>query len=301
MVLPVYNGADYLDEAIESILGQTWQHWELLLINDGSKDRSLEILRSYKDPRIHVIDQANMGLSATLNKGIGLARGTYIARQDQDDISLPRRLEEQVRFMESHPTVGMAGCHARIIGLDGKVIGAHRHPAGNAELKFFLLYNNPFVHSSIMFRKEMFSVTGQYSTDPQRQPPEDYELFSRVARGWDMANIPEILHVYREVKTSMSRDKNNPFLPKILLISAENIAQASQRTSDDPLVMETAAFLNGVRSPGQKNSLKDMKRLLSGIIESYNTDPSSARRLRSRVRILFIKAVLKIWLRKTGQ
>lgn len=297
VILPVYNGAAYLEEAMDSMVSQTWQNWELLAINDGSKDNSLEILKKYSDPRIQVIDQTNMGLAATLNKGISLAKGDYIARQDQDDVSLPGRLEEQIKFLQDHPEVGMVGCHAEIVGLKGEKIGYHLHPTGSAELKFFLLHNNPFVHSSIMFRKEVFAKTGVYSTDPSRQPPEDYEFFSRIARDWDVANIPQVLHIYREVRGSMSRDTRNPFLPKVLLISSENLAAASGKPVSDPLIRSTAAFLNG--APGGKDvSLGKVRKLLLQILHSSPSDRATERKIRRQITVLILKAMVKRWLKK---
>jgi len=298
VILPVYNGATYLDESIKSILNQTFTDFELIIVNDGSKDNSLEILRGFQDSRIQIIDQKNMGLAATLNKSISLAKGKYIARQDQDDISFPQRLEKQVAFLEKNEMVGMIGCHADIIGLNGKKIGLHKHPSEDYQLKFFLLHNNPFVHSSVMFRKTVFDDVGLYTTDPQRQPPEDYELFSRIARVWKLANLPEVLHIYREVRESMSRDMANPFLPKVLKISAENIAIASGNTMDNPVVQSSAKLLNGVPEGLTFESINKVSALLKTIILRMELSGIQRWDLHYQVKILFLKAVVKKWLKK---
>lgn len=297
IILPIYNGEKYLVEAIDSIIQQTWSNWELILINDGSKDHSLEVIQKYKDPRITVVDQVNKGLAATLNIGIQRAKGSFIARQDQDDVSLPLRLEKQVEFLKSNAQVGIVGCHAQIIGLNGKKIGVHRHPANNHELQLFLLHNNPFVHSSVMFRKEVFEKTGYYCTDPLRQPPEDYELFSRIARDWQVANIPEILHIYREVKTSMSRDKANPFLPRILKISAENLAWSCEKSPEDELIKATAEFLNGVKGSWKSSDFSAMRAMLYKIVDQTNSQKQLRNQLKSKIRYLFLKAMVKSWIR----
>ena len=197
VILPVYNGAVYLREAIESILDQSYANFELIIINDGSRDDSERIIKSIPDARIRYYCQENQGLPATLNRGIELSRGEFIARQDQDDISFPQRLERQVEFLETHPRCGMLGTWAEIWVNDVRTDRAHRHPADNVTLQYSLLFNNPFVHSSVMIRREVFERVGLYCNDRSRQPPEDYELWSRVSRVFEVSNIPEIHLIYR--------------------------------------------------------------------------------------------------------
>ena len=107
--MPVYNGEKYLQEAIESILNQTFKDFEFIIINDGSTDKTLEIIKSFTDPRIKLITQENRGIIYSLNKGITESRGKYIARMDADDISLPERLEKEYRFLEQNPNYGIVG------------------------------------------------------------------------------------------------------------------------------------------------------------------------------------------------
>jgi len=245
VILPVYNGGKHLYESLGSILSQTYSDFEVIIINDGSTDDSVSVIQKFKDPRIRYHEQSNQGLAATLNRGIGLSRGRYLARQDQDDISLPKRFEKQVDFLESHPSHGMVGTWAKIKGQDENIYRAHRHPADSLRLKFELLFNNPFVHSSVMIRKNVFKKVGGYSTNTLRQPPEDYELWSRVAREFKVANIPEILHVYREVPGSMSRDGINPFLERVMNISAENLAWTTGRQKEDRDIRDYIALIHG--------------------------------------------------------
>jgi hypothetical protein len=224
VVIPVYNGQDYLAEALESVLGQTGvPNMEVLALDDGSLDSSPQILARYRDPRLTVIRHANMGLAATLNKGLALARGRFIARQDQDDLMLPGRLSKQLAFLENHSKVAMVGTWAEIrVGNqpDGRF---HYHPTACDALRLKLLFDNPFVHSSVMFRTEVARTLGGYSEDRSRQPPEDYEFWSRIARRHQVANLSEVLTVYREMPGSMSRTGVNPFLIKVLQISSENL------------------------------------------------------------------------------
>ena len=116
VILPAYNAERFLEEAIDSILAQTYKNFELIVLNDGSTDRTEEIILSYNDPRIRYIkNESNLKLIKTLNKGIALARGKYIARMDADDISLPTRFEKEIEFMEIHPDIGV--CSSKVIHL----------------------------------------------------------------------------------------------------------------------------------------------------------------------------------------
>jgi len=245
IVLPVYNGAPYLNESIDCILGQSHSKYELIIIDDGSTDDSAAIVTAYTDPRIRSYTQKNQGLAATLNRGISLAEGKYVARQDQDDVSLPDRLLKQVNFLETHSAYGMVGTWAEIWEETKSTERFHKHPADNLSLKFDLLFDNAFVHSSLMIRKTVFDEVGGYCTDPNRQPPEDYELWSRVARKFRLANIPEVLHVYREMPRSMSRTGNNPFLQHLLKINVENLTWATGGRYSNQSLQDLAALVHG--------------------------------------------------------
>jgi glycosyltransferase involved in cell wall biosynthesis len=228
VLLPVYNGIKYLKPAIESILSQTLDNFDFVIIDDGSVDGSYEVVESYSDRRIRFIRQENRGLAATLNYGLSLANTEFIARQDQDDVSHPERLARQLFFMRENPKVALLGTAAEI-WIDNTPSGRfHDHPASSLELSFDLLFNNPFVHSSAMLRKAAIESVGGYCTNKLRQPPEDYELWARLVRRYSVANLSERLVIYREVSTSMSRVERNPFLEKVVLICSENIAWANQ-------------------------------------------------------------------------
>jgi len=279
VLLPVYDGAAFLKEAIESILLQTCHDFEFIIINDGSRDNSSEIIRGFRDPRIRLFDQENQGLAATLNRAITLSRGSYLARQDQDDISLPQRLERQIAFLEGHVNFGMVGTWAEIWVGANRTERRHEHPAENPILKFDLLFDNPFVHSSVMFRRSVFERVGTYSTDKSRQPPEDYELWSRLARHFDVGNIPECLVIYREVNKSMSRDGVNPFLDRVIDISIENLVWATGKSEANRDIADLAALLHAAHHRvSLRPSLMGMSKILidaaDGVSRHCNMPPN---------------------------
>ena len=246
VVLPVYNGHEYLKDAIESVLTQSLSDFELIIINDGSSDNSVLIIEKFDDPRIRFFQQTNRGLPVTLNKAISLARGEYIARQDQDDVCLPLRFEKQIEFLQANTEVGMVGTSAEVWVGDARTGRLLQNPTEDTAIKFGLLFDNFFVHSSVMIRRTIFDEIGVYSEDKSRQPPEDYELWSRVMKKYKLANLPDALTVYREVQGSMSRTGLNPFVPHLVRISAENIAWASGLEVDAPEVIALSRLSHGV-------------------------------------------------------
>lgn len=245
VLLPVYNAAPYVKEAIESIAGQTYRHLELIIIDDGSTDGSQHVIEQIQDSRIRAYHQANQGLSRTLNRAIQLARGDYLARQDADDWSLPKRLERQVHFLETHRDYGIVGTWAEIVSERKERSGTYSHPSEDHILKFELLFDNPFVHSSMMIRRAVVDCVGGYSTDHSTKPAEDYELWSRVARDFKLANIPEVLQMYRDTPGSLSKGVRNPLLDHVIKTSIGNLAWITRREVCNPTINNLAALNHG--------------------------------------------------------
>jgi len=280
VVMAVKNGGELMREAVDSILNQTFADFEFIIINDGSTDNTLEILSGYQDPRIQVFSQENKGLSRSLNRGVCLSTGKYIARQDHDDISLPTRLQKQVEYLETHPECGLLGTAAEIWSPTGPTGRYHRHPTSSPLLKFELIFNNPFVHTSWMFRSDIVSQVGYYTIDSQREPPEDYEYVSRIAREFDVANLSEVLVIYREMPNSLSSEirpnqdlKIKSFANKLAIISGENISYWNKRLLDDKDAMNFGALLHSSRDLYQGNStFSSMKNLIKGAAKQINLD-----------------------------
>ena len=224
VILPVYNGELYLKDSITSILNQTYINFELIILNDGSTDNSEEVILSFKDSRIRYYKHTNIGLAATLNHGILLSAGELIARQDQDDISLPVRLETQINYINANDQLIIVGSNSIIISDDGDFLGFHKHPSCSLGIRFALLFDNPIIHSSVLIRKAALINGGIYCEDKSRQPPEDYELWSRLSRIGHIENIKESLIHYRESLNGMSRLRNEVFINRVVEISKENIS-----------------------------------------------------------------------------
>ncbi|MCX6985035.1 MAG: glycosyltransferase [Lentisphaerae bacterium] len=217
VLMAVYNGERFLRDAVESILTQTFPDFEFVIVNDGSTDNSRNILLSYQDPRIKIIENdRNIGLVKSLNRGLAVARGDYVARQDADDISLSTRLEKQIAFLETHTDVAILGTQAENIDSKGNLYSrsdSHR-ACGELAIRWQLLFENPFVHTSVMFRKDLVSRHGGYDESFTRS--EDIELWSRLAYEYGVFNLNEVLVRYRVHKTQItlsSEDYSSESIP----------------------------------------------------------------------------------------
>ncbi len=195
VIMSVYNGEKYVKTSVESILTQTFKNFELIIINDGSTDRTPDLLGSYQDARIRIIHQENLGLTKSLNKGISLAHGEYIARMDADDISFPRRLERQVQFMEDNLDIGVVGTAYYEIDDQGRIVGKRVFPLSDDRLRKALIRYNPLFHGSVMIRRTVFERVGLYNECFLKS--QDYELWFRVAKHFRLANLPEPLMMRR--------------------------------------------------------------------------------------------------------
>ena len=203
VILPAFNAEKYIGEAVDSILAQTFTDFELIVVNDGSTDRTLKILEVAQaakqagcgpHSRLRIISNTrNLGLSKSLNKGIALACGDYIARQDADDISLPERLGKQYEYLQKHPQVALLGTARKTILTNGAV-KEKKLKLQNPAFKD-MLQSNCFVHGSVMIRKTALDAVGGYNE--LFYSSEDYELWLRLTKQFPAANLPEPLYILR--------------------------------------------------------------------------------------------------------
>lgn len=291
VILPVYNGESYLRPAIESVLTQSFDDLEVIAINDGSTDGSGEILESYKDHRLHVFHQQNLGLALTLNRGLALARGEYVARQDADDISLPNRIESQVSYLDSHPECGLLGTWSTIWEADRETRRGHRHPIGNGSLQLLGLFDCFFVHSSVMMRRSIALEVGGYPADPARNPPEDFDLWSRIARRCAIANLPQVLLVYREIPGSISREKADLISDRVHRIACENVARMLDLPISHSGLDDIVAIVRGNGSrlganPDWRSCRTILRRLQDALISKFPDDKDEIIREQQRLQRL---------------
>lgn len=262
VLMSVYNGMDYLSEAIESILAQTLDDFEFIIINDGSIDKSKEIILSYKDPRIFLLDlSTNIGLPKALNKGLEISQCEYIARMDADDISLYNRLQKQYFYIKQHPEVGVLGTGIRIIDESKQIVGKWIPPKDNNLIVWSLLFSNSFAHSSVMFRRsEVMSVKGYRSVET-----EDFDLWSRLSGKTKFSNLQEELLLYRN--HSVSKTKKEPIIHSkhSLLVMQNSIAELLQR----PMTENEIVCLDKLNKRIQFESKKDLFHSTKLIYEIY--------------------------------
>jgi glycosyltransferase involved in cell wall biosynthesis len=235
VVIATFNGEKFLPGTIAGILAQTFRDFELIVVDDCSTDHTLDALSAIHDPRLRVIrNERNLGISATLNKGIDLAIGKYVAFQDHDDLSSPDRLERQTRFLQEHPEVAMVGSSCRIIDASGTLVREVLAKCDDADLRWRLLWHNPFFQTTLMVRRDVLLEIGGYSSDPMYRLSEDYDVMSRIAMRHPVANLPQFLGCWREHEhsTSAPESKGKRLLESRKNISLRNVRELWQRLGD---------------------------------------------------------------------
>lgn len=198
VVLPVRDGAAFISEAVRSILGQTWRDFELLAVDDGSRDATPTILGrlAAEDPRVRVLAQSPLGIVPALNRGVQAAAGRYVARMDADDLAAPERLALQAAVLEGDPAVAAVGSACRVIGLDGTILRVRCPPTRAAAVRAALERGNPMIHPTVLLRRQAMLAVGGYR--PAFLLCEDYDLWLRLSERHDLVNLAQPLLDYRE-------------------------------------------------------------------------------------------------------
>lgn len=201
VIMPVYNAELYLKDAIDSILNQTFSDFEFLILNDGSTDKSKEIILSYSDTRIKYLEnEKNLKLIKTLNKGLGIAKGKYIIRMDADDISLPNRFQEQFDFMELHHDVVLCGSFAEKFGIDKGIFSV---PISDKEIRENFLVYSPFIHPSVIIRHSTLT-DNKIIYNAKYIHAEDYKFWLELLKVGKVYNIGKVLLKYRTSQEQIS-------------------------------------------------------------------------------------------------
>lgn len=243
VIMPVYNGELYVRKAIDSLLKQTFTDFELIIINDGSTDRSMEIIESFNDPRILIIKNIkNTGLSAVRNQGLSAARCEFIAILDCDDIALPERLYTQKHFLDNHPSIGLLGTAVDLIDETGKKKGVRwKSEMTVDELRIALLFHNRFAQSSIMLRK---SILRQEIYREGYAPAEDYDLWLRLAKNAQIQNIPTVYTLYRVHEKGSSQQQKEKQTEGLKNIHRNLLKELSISASDEDLALHRKRLHN---------------------------------------------------------
>lgn len=207
--MSTYNGSAHLDRSIESILSQTFDDFEFIIVDDASTDSSREIIQSYakSDDRIILLEnEKNCGLAASLNRGINLAKGNYIARMDDDDIALPDRLQTQFDYMENHPEIALVSTKVLYIDSEGNPIQEYSPPLDSVILKWKMIYSSPIRHPTVLWRKALVEpIVDGYNTS--NRYAEDYEFFCKILRVSEVETLPIVLLHMRQRFDSVSFSK----------------------------------------------------------------------------------------------
>lgn len=278
--MPVYNCELYIDDAISSIRGQSFTDFEFVIVNDGSTDGSLDIIhrQAAEDPRIVVLNRPNGGLVDTLNAGIQVCRGKYIARMDGDDIALPGRLEKQVQFLEKHTSVGAVGGWAIIISPNGHELGILKNLTDPDEIFAALSKGNyALLHPTITMRSNLLNKIGGY--DSTFRIAEDLDLLLRMSEHCELANLGESVLRYRRAHGSVSdRHRSSyPYYDYLALRKAKLRGRLVNRRDLATLCdrVSWSALLNG-----------DLARAMQFAIKAWAISPGTMIGPKSAARIL---------------
>ena len=226
VLLPVYNSEKYISECIDSIIEQTYTDWEMLIIDEFESSKACtDIIKKYctLDPRIKLIkNDIKLGLAESLNKGMRLAKGEYIARMDADDLSHPDRLKKQVEYMDSHPDIIVLGTYQHHFGVDTDWV--HKPPIEKEQCKSNMLFFCDLCHSTLMLRKKVFIENELFYNN--KFLAEDFELWGRVICHGEIANLPEVLGEYRVGEDNITLEKKD----RLHKESGELVAKAVKQT-----------------------------------------------------------------------
>lgn len=318
VVMPAYNAENYIAQAIDSILAQSFRDFEFLILNDCSTDGTEALICAYNDPRIvYLKNDKNMGVAATLNKGLAAAKGEYIARMDADDISLPERFEKQVAYLDAHPDVTVLGTHVECFSSQGSG-PLVQYRGSPAQMRIDLLFSSALAHPSVMLRRQPILELGGY--DSSYEGMEDYELWCRVAEISDLAVLPQVLLRYRlhpaqvtqqpsERKRLAARKLKSRLLAQLELATEGPIAEAyygyqtKEKKSPDQALAEIR-FFEALLEANRKKGLYDhalLKKLMHQLAKSNAVQlaPQAQRKLCRQTRLLWYPQLLLSRLKQT--
>jgi len=298
VLLAVRNGMPHLEEAVRSILDQTFTDFELLVVDNGSSDGSPELLHALSDERVRYLSYSPPGLAGSLNYGLGFARAALIARMDADDLALPGRLQAQFDYMEAHSECILLGSAFDMIDDDGRVTGSAVNVVHDEVIRWAMLFFNPFLHSGIMFRREVVACCGGY--DEEFEVAQDFDLWRRLSSEGRMHNLKEALSRKRFTRESTTGQSSRAQLTYAARTVGEYAAAYAPSIKIEQLVAlrnwyiddccpslsmarrlprcfdESAALLEAIDAPGALSEARALERSLRAMMR-YRSHRAAAR------------------------
>jgi glycosyltransferase involved in cell wall biosynthesis len=309
VIISTYNGERHLDDAVTSILQQTFADFELIIVNDGSTDKTTAILNHYSDPRIKLLTNvSNQGIAASQNRAIEAASGEYIALMDHDDVALPQRLEKQVEFLDANDDVAMVGSSCICIDDEDRQTSIEHCPTEQIVLKWDpVLRGCPFFHTSLMIKRDALRDVGSYSGNYQYAG--DYELISKLAGNFKVANLSEPLVKWRLHDNSASRRNAAKVTEEATMISRLNASSVLGDAEVDETVWASVRSLVG-KDPTKSidlsrrevdSSIAFLLGLQNTFYRKYDFSPDEVKRHRSESYWTWGKHLLALACRRNGE
>lgn len=269
--MAAFNNGEYLKLAIDSILRQTYTHFELIIVNDGSADNSDEIITTYHDERIiYIRNETNLGIVRSRNLGLNRMKGQYLAVLDSDDVALPDRLEKQVAFMEDNPDYGLCGTYFSVINANGEIIKTINFPQDNIDILAYLHLGNCFCHSSVMVRSSLIKKH-RYSSD--NILGEDYHLFLDLLGETKFSNLPFIGCYYRVHKKNVSYQMNAEMYSSIRAINRSNLSTLKIPFTDRQLDIHSHFLIFDADYFKDNDKFKELEAWVKNLIATTQSHP----------------------------
>ena len=267
VIIPVYNKREYIKETVNSVLNQDFGSFEIIVVDDGSTDDSLEVVKSISDPRLQIFSQSNSGVERSRNFGFSKSVGPFIIFLDADDLMISNRLRKQIDLFSANKDLVLVGTWASVIDHSGNTIGSIRPPTSNASLQLAHLFRNQFVSSSVMINRSALKNGFVFNETRGKRFAEDYDLWLRLSKQGQVSNISEKLTAYRRLNASRSQSSDRSLLESARDISAEWLYSNSSRFESVASARSFVMSVNGLddlsHSEGCKmNSLLQTYKLL---------------------------------------
>lgn len=295
--MPVFNGEKYLAAAIESVLAQTFADFEFIIVDDGSHDRSAEIIRAYqaRDERIRFIRlERNLGGARARNHAITLSSGELVAIMDCDDVSFPERLEKQVEYLRNNPAIGVLGTGTQAVDEDLQPLYPFKLPERHALIAFNLFVGSFLIHPSIMIRRELLESVGGY--EPSRRTAVDTELWSRLMWRTRFANLPETLLLYRRHPAQHHTTRDAELKERAWEVRARLLGRLwGEAPTQTLLRFERMRRDEKLGWLERRSALKDLKRLLDAMIANEVIDAEDRDLVAAHMRRRLEATTPRIW------